>query len=65
MVESEDLFPTGHSDGSSDTCALRPPPGMGEVLARRLPDVASYTLRNGHLFLALKMDGGIFEFARE
>lgn len=45
------------------TRALCPPPSMGEMLAARLPDVASYTLRDGHLFLALKMDGGIFEFA--
>ena len=45
------------------TRALCPPPDMGEMLVARLPDVASYTLRDGHLFLSLKMDGGIIEFA--
>ncbi|MXO59098.1 META domain-containing protein [Altererythrobacter salegens] len=45
------------------TRALCPPPDMGEMLAARLSDVASYTMRDGHLFLALKLDGGIFEFS--
>lgn len=47
----------------ASTRALCPQPDIGQTLAARLPDVASYTLRDGHLFLALKMDGGIFEFA--
>lgn len=47
----------------ASTRAFCPPPDMGELLVAQLPNVASYTLRDGHLFLALKMDGGIFEFA--
>ncbi|WP_313441105.1 META domain-containing protein [Novosphingobium sp.] len=47
----------------ASTRALCPQPDIGQMLAARLPDVASYTLRDGHLFLALKMDSGIFEFA--
>lgn len=45
------------------TRALCPQPDIGPMMARRLSDVASYTLKDGHLFLALKMDGGIFELA--
>lgn len=61
--------PSGKEGGSLNigpvaaTRALCPQPDVGEKMARFLPDVASYTLRDGHLFLALKMDGGIFEFA--
>lgn len=40
-----------------------PPPSLGDKLGMWLSDVRSYTLRDGHLFLALKMDGGIIEFA--
>jgi len=47
------------------TRALCPPPSMGERMATLLPHVASYRLMNGHLFLALKIDGGIFEFRPE
>lgn len=46
----------------ASTRALCPQPDIGQTLAARLPDVASYTLRDGRLFLALKMDSGIFEF---
>ena len=49
----------------ASTRALCPPPDMGELLAAQLPNVASYTMRDGHLFLALKLDGGIFEFSRQ
>ncbi|MFC0687732.1 META domain-containing protein [Novosphingobium clariflavum] len=45
------------------TRAFCPQPDIGPMLAARLADVTSYTLKEGHLFLALKMDGGIFEFA--
>ncbi|WP_168176209.1 META domain-containing protein [Novosphingobium sp. PC22D] len=38
-------------------------PSLGEMVAAALPDVASYTMRDGKLYLALKMDGGIFAFA--
>ena len=47
----------------ASTRALCPQPDIGQMMAARLPDVASYTMRDGHLFLALKMDSGIFEFA--
>jgi heat shock protein HslJ len=47
----------------ASTRALCPEPTIGAFVARSLPDVASYMLRDGKLFLALKMDGGIFEFA--
>lgn len=47
----------------ASTRALCPEPSMGAFVARALPDVASYVLRDGKLYLALKMDGGIFEFA--
>ncbi|WP_395329078.1 META domain-containing protein [Novosphingobium sp. BL-8H] len=47
----------------ASTRALCPQPDIGQMMAARLSDVASYTLRDGHLFLALKMDSGIFEFA--
>lgn len=47
----------------ASTRALCAQPDMGQTMAARLPDVASYTLRGGHLFLALKMDSGIYEFA--
>lgn len=61
--------PSGATGGSltigpvASTRALCPQPDIGQMMAARLPDVASYTLRDGHLFLALKMDSGIFEFA--
>jgi len=61
---------TSSGDGGSlkigpvaSTRALCPQPDMGQMMAARLPDVVSYTRRDGHLFLALKMDSGIFEFA--
>lgn len=61
--------PAGDTGGSltigpvASTRALCPQPDIGQMMAARLPGVASYTLRDGHLFLALKMDSGIFEFA--
>ncbi|TCM17115.1 heat shock protein HslJ [Novosphingobium sp. PhB165] len=45
------------------TRAMCEQPDIGQMMSARLSEVASYTLRNGHLFLALKMDSGIFEFA--
>lgn len=40
-----------------------PPPSLGTNLAAWLQDVTSYTLRDGHLYLALKMDAGIIDLA--
>jgi heat shock protein HslJ/membrane-bound inhibitor of C-type lysozyme len=39
------------------------PPSMHDQIVRQLPNIRSYVLRDGHLFLALKIDGGIYEFA--
>ena len=38
-------------------------PSMGDRLLRDLSDVASYTMRDGRLFLALRVDAGVYEFA--
>lgn len=46
----------------ASTRALCAQPDVGERMARYLPDVASYRLANGNLFLALREDGGVFEF---
>lgn len=47
------------------TRALCPPEDIGELLAQQLSYVASYMLRDNHLFLSLQMDGGIIEFSPE
>lgn len=44
------------------TRAMCPDPRLGDLMASQLPNVVSYTLQDGKLSLALKMDGGIFEF---
>jgi para-nitrobenzyl esterase len=31
-------------------------------MVKQWPNIRSYVLRNGHLFLALMADGGIYEF---
>ena len=49
----------------ASTRALCPEPRLGEMVAAQLPNVASYTLSDGTLSLALKMDGGIFTFEPE
>lgn len=41
------------------TMALCPEPSMGEFLARQLPNVRSFVLRDGKLAMALMADGGI------
>lgn len=59
---------TGNNSGTisfgpvAATRALCPKPQLGELMARQLPYVASYMMADGKLALALKMDGGIFEF---
>ncbi|MBL8447371.1 MAG: META domain-containing protein [Zoogloeaceae bacterium] len=45
------------------TRAMCPPPHLDERIARDLPYVRSYLLKNGHLFLSLMADGGIYEWA--
>ncbi|WP_448604670.1 carboxylesterase family protein [Thermoleptolyngbya sp.] len=44
------------------TRALCPPDSLHDRMVRDLPFVRSYVLRNGHLFLSLMADGGIYEF---
>lgn len=44
------------------TRAMCANPRLGDLMASQLPNVVSYTLQDGTLSLALKMDGGIFEF---
>jgi para-nitrobenzyl esterase len=44
------------------TRAFCPPPSLHDQILRQLPHVRSYVVRDGHLFLSLMADGGIFEF---
>ncbi|MBY6217346.1 META domain-containing protein [Qipengyuania aquimaris] len=59
---------TGETNGRltfgpiASTRAMCPDPQLGDIMARQLPNVVSYALQDGKLSLALKMDGGIFEF---
>lgn len=45
------------------TRAHCPPPNLDERVARDLPFVRSYLLRDGKLYLTLMADGGIYEWA--
>jgi len=38
-----------------------PPGSLHDHIARQWPNIRSYLIRDGHLFLALKMDSGIYE----
>jgi heat shock protein HslJ len=44
------------------TRAQCPPGSLHDQMVRQWPFIGSYVMKNGHLFLALKMDGGIYEF---
>ena len=44
------------------TRAQCPPGSLHDQIMRQLPNVRSYVLKNGHLFLSLMADGGIYEF---
>jgi para-nitrobenzyl esterase len=44
------------------TRALCPPGSMHDQIARHWPAIRSYVVRDGHLFLSLMADGGIYEF---
>jgi heat shock protein HslJ len=44
------------------TRAMCPPGSLVGHLSKHLPNVRSYTLKDGHLFLALMADGGTYEF---
>lgn len=45
------------------TRALCPPPRLDERVARDLPHVRSYLLKDGRLYLSLMADGAIYEWA--
>ena len=45
------------------TRAICPPGSMHDRIVKDWEFVRSYTLKDGHLFLALMADGGIYEFA--
>lgn len=61
---------TWKSDGSSTiafgplalTRALCPPGLLHDQIARQWGNIRSYVIRDGHLFLSLMADGGIYEF---
>ena len=44
------------------TRAMCPPGSMHDRIAKDWEFVRSYTIKDGHLFLALMADGGIYEF---
>jgi heat shock protein HslJ/membrane-bound inhibitor of C-type lysozyme len=44
------------------TRALCLPPSMHDQLVKHWPHIRSYVLKDGHLFLSLMADGGIYEF---
>lgn len=44
------------------TRAMCPPESLHDHLVRQWPYLRSYVMRDGHLFLALMADGGIYEF---
>jgi len=44
------------------TRAMCPPGWLQDHVPRQLANIRSYVIRDGHLFLSLVADGGIFEF---
>ena len=44
------------------TLAICPPESLHDHIAKRWGFVRSYTIKDGHLFLSLMADGGIYEF---
>jgi heat shock protein HslJ len=44
------------------TRAACPPGSLHDQIVRQLPYVRSYVIKEGHLFLSLMADGGIYEF---
>jgi para-nitrobenzyl esterase len=44
------------------TRALCLPPSMHDQIVKQWSNIRSYVVKDGHLFLALKLDGGIYEF---
>lgn len=44
------------------TRAMCPPQSLHDRIVKHLPFVRSYVIKDGHLFLSLMADGGIYEF---
>jgi para-nitrobenzyl esterase len=44
------------------TRAMCPPGSLHDRMVKQLPFVRSYLIKDGHLFLSLMADGGIYEF---
>ena len=44
------------------TRAQCPPGSLHDQIVKQWRNIRSYVIRDGHLFLALKVDGGIYEF---
>ncbi len=44
------------------TRAMCPPGSLHDHLVKQWPYIRSYVMRDGHLFLSLMADGGIYEF---
>jgi para-nitrobenzyl esterase len=44
------------------TRAQCPPGSLHDQIVKQLPHVRSYLIKDGHLFLSLMADGGIYEF---
>jgi para-nitrobenzyl esterase len=44
------------------TRAQCPPGSLHDQIMRQLPNVRSYVVKGGHLYLSLMADGGIYEF---
>ncbi len=44
------------------TRAMCPPGSMHDQIVKQWGNITSFVMKGGHLFLALKMDSGIYEF---
>jgi para-nitrobenzyl esterase len=44
------------------TRAQCPPGSMHDQIVTQWPNIRSYVIKNGHLYLSLMADGGIYEF---
>ena len=44
------------------TRAMCPPDSLHDRIVKQLPYIRSYIIKDGHLFLSLMADGGIYEF---
>jgi para-nitrobenzyl esterase len=44
------------------TRAMCPPESLHDRMVKHLPFIRSYVMKDGHLFLSLMADGGIYEF---